>query len=557
MHRKLRALTFHYPISFRDFSIAIIAGGKATMTGQKQGLVDVAIIGAGPAGLTAAYLLTKKGYSVSIIEKDERYVGGISRTVEVDGYRFDIGGHRFFSKSKEVVDLWNEILPNDFIQRPRMSRIYYEGKFYSYPLRAFEALFNLGIIRSTLCMASYVKAKAFPNTKVRSFEDWTVNQFGHKLYSIFFKTYTEKVWGMPCDEMSADWAAQRIKGLSLGAAVLDGLKRSLGLNKKPNDGMETKTLLETFRYPRLGPGMMWDAARDFVVANGNEVRMGHSFKQLAQDANGNWRLSATKADGSEAVIQAKHVISSAPMRELSARIHPLPQTSLQASDLKYRDFLTVALMIKSDDLFPDNWIYIHDSKVKVGRVQNFRSWSPEMVPDPSIACVGLEYFCFEGDGLWSASDADLVELAKKEMAILGLCNPQDVVGGAVVRQEKAYPVYDGTYADNVEAMRDELENKYPTLHMVGRNGMHRYNNQDHAMMTAMLTVENIDAGARVYNIWNVNEDAEYHESGDEGEEQAIAAKVQVNADQAAALTSERDVPTRIEKADDGDQRKAA
>jgi protoporphyrinogen oxidase len=557
MHQMPPALTFHYPISFRDFFIAIFAGGKAVMTVQNQSLVDVAIIGAGPAGLTAAYLLTKKGYSVSIIEKDERYVGGISRTVEVDGYRFDIGGHRFFSKSKEVVDLWNEILPNDFIQRPRMSRIYYEGKFYSYPLRAFEALFNLGIIRSTLCMASYLKAKAFPNTKVRSFEDWTVNQFGHKLYSIFFKTYTEKVWGMPCDEMSADWAAQRIKGLSLGAAVIDGLKRSLGINRKPNDGMETKTLLETFRYPRLGPGMMWEAARDAVLAKGSNVLMGHSFKQLAQDTNGNWRLSATKTDGSEAVIQAKHVISSAPMRELSARIHPLPATTLQASNLKYRDYLTVVLMIKSDDLFPDNWIYIHDSKVQVGRVQNYRSWSPEMVPDPSIACVGLEYFCFENDGLWSSSDEDLVELGKKEMGILGLCKPDDVVRGVVVRQEKAYPVYDDSYAANVEAMRSELEDKYPTLHMVGRNGMHRYNNQDHAMMTAMLTVENIDAGARVYNIWNVNEDAEYHESGDEGDEKAIAAKVQVNADQAAALTSERDVPTRIEKPESDDQRKAA
>jgi protoporphyrinogen oxidase len=338
---------------------------------------------------------------------------------------------------------------------------------------------------------------------------------------------------------------------------MDGLKRSLGLNKKPNDGMETKTLLETFRYPRLGPGMMWDAARDFVVAKGNNVLMGHSFKQLAQDAEGNWRMSATKADGTETVITARHVISSAPMRELAARIHPLPQTSLEASNLKYRDFLTVALMIKSDDLFPDNWIYIHDSKVKVGRVQNFRSWSPEMVPDPSIACVGLEYFCFEGDGLWSSSDADLVELAKKEMAILGLCNPVDVIGGAVVRQEKAYPVYDDSYAANVAAMRDELEGRYPTLHMVGRNGMHRYNNQDHAMMTAMLTVENIEAGARVYNIWNVNEDAEYHEAGDEGEQQQIAAKVRVSEDQAAALGSMRDVPTRIEKAESDDKRKAA
>lgn len=497
--------------------------------------VDVAIIGAGPAGLTAAYLLTKKGYSVTVIEKDPAYVGGISRTVEYDGFRFDIGGHRFFSKSREVVDLWNEILPDDFIQRPRMSRIYYEGKFYSYPLRAFEALRNLGIFRSTLCMLSYLRSKLRPKQDVRSFEDWVVNQFGHKLYSIFFKTYTEKVWGMPCDEMSADWAAQRIKGLSLGAAVLDGVKRSLGLNKRPNDGMATKTLLETFRYPRQGPGMMWEAARDFVLKGGNQVLMGHALKQMKHNARtGRWQVQATAGDGGLVIINAAHVISSAPMRELAGRIDPLPATVPQAMELKYRDFLTVALMIRSDDLFPDNWIYIHDSKVKVGRVQNFRSWSPEMVPDADIACVGLEYFCFEGDGLWSSSDADLIELAKKEMAILGLCNPEDVVGGAVVRQEKAYPVYDDTYAENVRLMREELEASYPTLHMVGRNGMHRYNNQDHAMMTAMLTVRNIEAGTRIYDIWGVNEDAEYHEAGDEGER--------------AALASERLVPSRIERA---------
>ncbi len=501
---------------------------------KKATSVDIAIIGAGPAGLTAAYLLGKAGYSVTVIERDEKYVGGISRTVEHDGFRFDIGGHRFFSKSKEVVDLWNEILPDDFIQRPRMSRIYYEGKFYSYPLRAFEALWNLGIWRSSLCMASYLKSKLLPNRNVKSFEDWTTNQFGWKLYSIFFKTYTEKVWGMPCNEMSADWAAQRIKGLSLGAAVIDGLKRSLGLNKRPNDGMETKTLLETFRYPRLGPGMMWDAARDHVIGHGNHVLMGHSFKQLTQDQkSGRWKLTASAAKG-DVTIDAAHVICSAPMRELAARIHPLPASLPNASQLKYRDFLTVALMVKSPDLFPDNWIYIHDSKVKVGRVQNFRSWSPEMVPDADIACVGLEYFCFEGDGLWSSSDADLVELAKSEMAILGLCNPDDVVGGAVVRQEKAYPVYDDTYAANVEAMRSDLEARYPTLHMVGRNGMHRYNNQDHAMMTAMLSVRNIIAGERLYDIWQVNEDAEYHEAGSEGEQ--------------AALSSVRDVPSRIAKA---------
>ena len=512
--------------------------------------VDVAIIGAGPAGLTAGYLLAKRGLSVAIIEKDPVYVGGISRTVEHEGYRFDIGGHRFFSKSQAVVDLWNEILPDDFIQRPRMSRIYYEGKFYSYPLRAFEALWNLGIVRSTLCMASFAKAQMFPNKNVRSFEDWTVNQFGQKLYSIFFKTYTEKVWGMPCDEMSADWAAQRIKGLSLGAAVIDGLKRSLGLNKRPNDGMQTKTLLETFRYPRLGPGMMWDAARDNIVSKGNDVLMGHSLKQLASDGQGGWRLAATREDGSETIITARHAISSAPMRELAARLHPLPATTLQANRLRYRDFLTVALKIRSEDLFPDNWIYIHDSKVKVGRIQNFRSWSPEMVPESGVACVGLEYFCFEGDDLWASTNDQLIALATREMEILGLVKAAQVIGGAVVRQEKAYPVYDDEYATNVAAMRNELEAAHPTLHMVGRNGMHRYNNQDHAMMTAMLTVENIVAGSRVYDVWCVNEDAEYHEAGAEGAQSALPSapaepRRAPSEDQAAALASVRDVPQRI------------
>lgn len=491
--------------------------------------VDVAIIGAGPAGLTAGYLLTKAGLSVAILEKDTRYVGGISRTVEHEGYRFDIGGHRFFSKSQAVVDLWNEILPDDFIQRPRMSRIYYESKFYAYPLRAFQALRNLGLWRSTLCMASFAWAKLRPRKDVRSFEDWTINQFGQKLYSIFFKTYTEKVWGMPCNTMSADWAAQRIKGLSLGKAVLDGLRRSLGLNRRPNDGMATKTLLESFRYPRLGPGMMWEAARDHILATGRgQVLMGHSLKQVSQDGAGRWRVTAAH-EGGQSVIHATHLVSSAPMRELAGRIHPLPQTLPEAMDLKYRDFLTVALKIRSEDLFPDNWIYIHDAKVQVGRIQNFRSWSPEMVPDPQVACVGLEYFCFEGDGLWAMADEDLVALATREMAILGLVRPEQVIGGAVVRQEKAYPVYDEAYAANVATLRAELETRYPTLHLVGRNGMHRYNNQDHAMMTAMLSVENILAGEKIYDIWCVNEDAEYHEAGAEG-----ARKAPLHAQQAAA-----------------------
>ena len=250
--------------------------------------------------------------------------------------------------------------------------------------------------------------------------------------------------------------------------------------------MQAKTLLESFRYPRLGPGMMWDAARDKIEASGKgEVLMGHALKQLASDGQDGWRLTASHAGG-ETVIRARHAISSAPMRELAARLHPLPATSLNAKQLKYRDFLTVALKIRSDDLFPDNWIYIHDSKVRVGRIQNFRSWSPHMVPEEGVACVGLEYFCFEGDGLWSMPDEELIELATRELAQLGLVSAEQVIGGAVVRQEKAYPVYDEDYAAHVAAMRAELEERHPGLHLVGRNGMHRYNNQDHAMMTAML-----------------------------------------------------------------------
>jgi len=500
---------------------------------------DVAIVGAGPAGLTAAYLLGKAGYSVVVIERDPKYVGGISRTVEHDGFRFDIGGHRFFSKSAQVTALWDELLPDGFIERPRMSRIFYRGKYYSYPLRAFEALRNLGVFRSAACMASFGWAKLFPRRTVRSFEDWVVNQFGAKLYGIFFKTYTEKVWGMPCDEMSADWAAQRIKGLSLGAAVLDGLKRSLGLNKRPNDGMQAKTLLESFRYPRFGPGMMWDAARDRVLGHGNRVLMGTSLKQLSHDdRTGRWRVAATGPDGEAVTVSAAHVICSAPMRELAGRLHPLPASLPRAASLRYRDFLTVALFVRSPDLFPDNWIYVHEPHVKVGRIQNFRSWSPDMVPDPDIACVGLEYFCFEGDGLWSSTDEELVALAAREMAALGLCREDQVEGGAVVRQEKAYPVYDDQYRETVEAVRAELEERHPTLHLVGRNGMHRYNNQDHAMMTAMLTVRNIQAGQRLHDVWQVNEDAEYHESGEYGEE----------ADANAALASVREVPERLRAA---------
>ena len=497
---------------------------------------EVFVIGAGPAGLTAAYCLTKETPSVLVIEKDPVYVGGISRTVSYNGYMFDIGGHRFFSKAKEVVDLWQEILPDDFIERPRLSRIYYGGKFYSYPLKAFEALGNLGIVQSAACMLSYAFAKAFPKPAPRTFHDWVRNQFGERLFRIFFKTYTEKVWGMSCDEISADWAAQRIKGLDLRVAITNALKRSLKPRRaaKTAGGPVVKTLIESFQYPRKGPGMMWEAAARKIEARGGKVLMGREMQRLSFDAASKvWRIEVEAFDREVETYTARHVISSAPVRELIEKISPRPLSLFHARSLRYRDFLTVALMVKKADLFPDNWIYIHDPSVKVGRVQNFGSWSPEMVP-ADMSCLGLEYFCFEGDGLWTSSDVELIELAKQECAKIGLIAAEDVVDACVVRQPKAYPVYDDVYQEHVTTIRSWVDSAAPGLHLVGRNGMHKYNNQDHAMMTAMLTARNILAGERRYDVWDVNEDAEYHEAGTSGIKDA--------------LTSERLVPRKASAA---------
>ena len=485
---------------------------------------DILIVGAGPAGLTAAYLLTKAGRRVTVLERDPTYVGGISRTVNYKDFLFDIGGHRFFSKAKEVVDLWRELLPDDFISRPRLSRIFYGRKFYAYPLKAFEALFKLGLLNSAACVASYGWAKLFPVKRPKTFHQWVRNQFGERMFSIFFKTYTEKVWGMSCDEISADWAAQRIKGLNLATAVIDALTRSLGLKGK-GGGETVKTLIETFEYPRRGPGMMWDAAAAKTKAQGGQILMGCSLETAAWDAAAEvWTVTARDAKGAVRTLTARQVISSAPIVELAAALSPAPASRPQAQALRYRDFVTVALVAKNAKNFPDNWIYIHDPSVKVGRIQNFRSWSPEMVPDPELACLGLEYFCFEGDGVWTARDEDLIALAAREIGQIGLIDPADVVDACVVRQPKAYPVYDDAYQANVEAVRADLEANFPTLHLVGRNGMHKYNNQDHAMMTAMLTVENILAGERRYDVWQVNEDAEYSEAGVSGAVEALKSE---------------------------------
>src|SRR5208283_4685706 len=340
-------------------------------------IVETLVIGAGPAGLTAAYRLAKEGRGVLVLERDPLYVGGISRTVRHNGFLFDIGGHRFFSKSKEITDLWNEILPDDFLERPRLSRIYYRGAFYNYPLMSLEALRNLGLLESARCVASFALAKAFPVKNPRSFHDWVRNEFGERLFSIFFKTYTEKVWGMGCDEISADWAAQRIKGLNLGAAILDGLRRSLGLRK--SSGLGAKSLIDSFRHPRRGPGMMWEAATKKIEQRGGRVLMGRSVETLRyEEARALWTVTARGADGAEEMFEARHIVSSAPIRELMNSIEPKPLSLFNARALRYRDFLTVVLIGRPQQELPDNWVYIHDPLVKVGRVQNFRSRSPEM-----------------------------------------------------------------------------------------------------------------------------------------------------------------------------------
>ncbi len=483
---------------------------------------DTLIIGAGPAGLTTAYSLVKTGHGVTVIEQDKHYVGGISRTVSYKGYLFDIGGHRFFSKSREVVALWDEILPDDFLLRPRLSRIYYAGKFYAYPLKAFEALGNLGLAQSIACIASYAYARAFPVREPKTFHQWMRNEFGERLFSIFFKTYTEKVWGMDCDEISADWAAQRIKGLNLAKALADGLRRSLGLT--PQGGAGAKTLIESFRYPRRGPGMMWEAAARKIQESGGRIVMDRKFEKLHFDSDRQiWTVDTIGGDGTSESFEARNVVSSAPIAELVSKLSPPPLTLLHARALKYRDFLTVVLIGHTQRTWPDNWIYIHDPKVKVGRVQNFRSWSPEMIPDETSTCLGLEYFCREDDDLWSMTDGDLIALAKQEIAAIGLMRGEDVTDACVVRQKKAYPVYDETYLENVRMIRFELESRFPALHLVGRNGMHKYNNQDHAMMTGMLTAANILAGRTLYDVWAVNEDAEYGEAGFSGAREALAS----------------------------------
>jgi len=470
------------------------------MTETKVTEKQVVVIGGGPAGLTAGYELTKFDVRPVVLEKGH-LVGGLARTESYKGFHFDMGGHRFFTKVEEVKKMWQEVLGDEFLRRPRMSRIYYNGRFFFYPLKPLNALLGLGFLQSVIIVLSYIRWQLFPYRTEDTFEQWVTNRFGRRLFLTFFKTYTEKVWGIPCSELKAEWAAQRIKDLSLKTALL-----SMFIKPKTT----IKTLIEEFDYPRLGPGMMWNAVKSEIERRQGVVRMNSDVVRVVRTGK---RIEGVvvRHNGSEELIRGTDFISSMPVTEfIKALDPPAPPAVLSAAGrLSYRDFLTVVLIVNKPHIFDDNWIYIHDPGVHVGRIQNFKNWSPDMVPDSDKTSLGLEYFCTEGDAVWTMADADLVEMGRREIDRIGLARSEDVVDGCVVRVEKAYPVYDSDYREYLDVVRqflDGLEN----CQSIGRNGLHRYNNQDHAMVTGMLAVRNLVLGQR-NDLWSVNTDQEYHE----------------------------------------------
>ncbi len=462
-------------------------------------LAPVVVIGGGPAGLAAGLELSRAGRAVAILEREDG-IGGIARTVERHGYRFDIGGHRFFTTVPEIRALWESLLGPDLLVRERRSRIVFRGRFFDYPLTARSALAGLGPIEGARLLASYAAAKLRPIRPEDTLTAWLVNRFGRRLFETFFRPYTEKVWGMRCEEIGAQWAAQRIHGLSLRAAIADALRRGSG---------GQRTLVTRFHYPRLGPGMLWERMRREIEERGGRVLLRH---RLASIRHAGGRIEEVTANGPDGPVRlaASAVVSSVALRDLVPALDPaLPAAALSAArSLRYRDFLVVTLVLDGPDPFPDTWLYVHDPGVRAGRVQNFRAWSPDLVPAPDRSCVGVEYFCSVGDDLWRRPDAELVALAASELGALGLAGGRGVVEGHVVRMRDAYPVYDGRHVERLSIVRRALA-ALSNLQVAGRNGMHRYNNMDHSLLTGLLAARNLLGAA--HDVWGVNADEAYLE----------------------------------------------
>lgn len=466
--------------------------------------MDVVILGAGPAGLAAAFALAKQGHKPIVLERSD-VVGGMCKTIEHNGYLFDIGGHRFFTKFDEVQALWEEILGDELLLRPRLSRIFYNGKFFDYPLKATNALRNLGLIESSRCMASYARARLRNRGGEDSFEEWVSNRFGNRLFDIFFRSYTEKVWGIPTDEIGAEWAAQRIKNMELSTAVIDALRRPF--DKVFGGQTNVASLIEEFHYPRTGPGLMYETMATKIAELGGDIRFGHSVVGLIHDGE---RIAKVRyeADGETHELAADHVLSSIPLTLLVRGMDPPPAVLAATEQLRYRNLLTVNLIADAPSLFPDNWIYVHEPRVQLGRIQNYKNWSPHMVPDSNKTSLGLEYFCSDDEPLWNMSDEELLALGQREVESIELLQGAPIIDGCVVRVPKAYPVYNRGYEAHLRTIQEYVDG-FSNLAPMGRYGMFKYNNSDHSILTALLSVENI-LGAQ-HNVWMVNTETEYHE----------------------------------------------
>lgn len=471
------------------------------------------IMGAGPAGLTAGYELSKRGRDCALFEADSQ-VGGISKTIKYKGYYFDLGGHRFFTKFDEVENLWKEVLKEDFRKTPRLSRIYYRNKFFNYPLTAMNALMGVGIGDTFIILMSYFKSRVAPYKKEETFEQWVSNRFGKKLYSIFFKTYTEKVWGIPCSTIQAEWAAQRIKGLSLTTAIINALFKPKNTN--------IKTLIEEFDYPVYGPGMMYTEMKNKIENFGNKVHMNSRVTKIIHEDSKIKSIEYSDSQGNTHVEEGTEFISSIPITELIEFFSPSPEEKVleAVKKLAYRSIITIDIIINRKEVFPDNWIYIHSPEVRLGRIQNFKNWSKDMVPDQGKTSLGLEYFCNEGDDLWNMPDKELFELASKEVEKIKICKASEIEDYTIVRVPKAYPVYSMGYREHLKVIENYIR-KFDNLQLVGRYGLFKYNNMDHSIMTGLYAAKNILEGKYIHDTWSINTDEEYQEEKIEKNAKAV------------------------------------